>query len=247
MVIRVPNRNILSKIAGGDLQGIRFFEDIGAALFEGGISAAWVDITGKPVVFPPSAHSHVIADTTGLPAALTGKQDVLVSGGNIKTVNGISLLGAGNLATGGWGAYFNTAAAQALTANIQVTLTNNAATAIETQKPTDITTFYNGTAIAGRDGDGVAIGIEFTFTPSSALASIISVSIDIGGAVGELYLHEYPVLRGSGVAQKVSYNIAAYMLNTWQTNGGLVKVLCDGPGSITAVRYVIQRLHKAVP
>lgn len=181
-----------------------------------------------------------------------GNQFIVEVGGNqiVVDAGGTGLQGppgpAGGVANTGWGAYFNTAAAQALTANIKATLTNNAATVIETQKPADIATFYNGTAIAGRDGDGVAIGIEFTFTPSSALASIISVSIDIGGAVGELYLHEYPVLRGSGVAQKISYNIAAYMLNTWQANGGLVKVLCDGPGSVTAVRYVIQRLHKVL-
>ncbi len=145
----------------------------------------------------------------------------------------------------GWGGYFNTAAAQVLVANTKVTLTNNAATVIETQKPVDVATFYNGSVIPGRNGDGIAIGIEFTFTPSSALASMMSVAIDIGGAVGELYLHEYPVLRGAGVAHKVSYNITAYMLDTWQTNGGAVKVLADGPGSVTAVRYVVQRFHKA--
>lgn len=34
----------------------------------------WTDITGKPSTFPPSAHTHVIADTTGLQTALDGKQ-----------------------------------------------------------------------------------------------------------------------------------------------------------------------------
>lgn len=34
----------------------------------------WVDITGKPATFPPSAHTHVIAEVTGLQAALDGKQ-----------------------------------------------------------------------------------------------------------------------------------------------------------------------------
>lgn len=33
----------------------------------------WNDIQGKPSTFPPSAHNHVIADTTGLQAALDGK------------------------------------------------------------------------------------------------------------------------------------------------------------------------------
>ncbi len=33
----------------------------------------WADITGKPATFPPSAHTHAIADTTGLQTALDGK------------------------------------------------------------------------------------------------------------------------------------------------------------------------------
>ena len=36
-------------------------------------SSAWADITGKPSTFPPSSHTHVIADTTGLQSALDGK------------------------------------------------------------------------------------------------------------------------------------------------------------------------------
>jgi hypothetical protein len=37
-------------------------------------SVAWADITGKPATFAPSAHTHVVADVTGLQAALDGKQ-----------------------------------------------------------------------------------------------------------------------------------------------------------------------------
>lgn len=40
------------------------------------------------------------ANTALQPADLSSKQDTLVSGTNIKTVNGTSLLGSGNLATG---------------------------------------------------------------------------------------------------------------------------------------------------
>lgn len=38
------------------------------------VTATWADLTGKPDTFPPSAHSHVIADVTGLQSALDGKQ-----------------------------------------------------------------------------------------------------------------------------------------------------------------------------
>jgi hypothetical protein len=48
--------------------------------------------TGDPVA---------IADVTGLDAALAGKQSVLVSGETIKTVNGESLLGPGDIPISG--------------------------------------------------------------------------------------------------------------------------------------------------
>jgi len=39
----------------------------------GGGSVAWVDVTGKPSTFPPSTHTHVIGDVTGLQTALDAK------------------------------------------------------------------------------------------------------------------------------------------------------------------------------
>jgi hypothetical protein len=51
-----------------------------------------------------TGHTHIISNITGLQSALDSKQAGLVSGTNIKTVNGQSLLGSGNLViTGGTG------------------------------------------------------------------------------------------------------------------------------------------------
>ena len=72
------------------------------------------------------------------------------------------------------------------------------------------------------------------------------MSIDLGGSIGELYANQYPINKGNGVAHKISYTAIAYHLDTWQANGGTVKVVCDGPGNITFVRYVIQRTHRAL-
>lgn len=62
-------------------------------------SVPWTGITEKPTLFPaqPYAHEHAIADVTGLQTALNGKQATLVSGGNIKSINGVSLLGSGDM------------------------------------------------------------------------------------------------------------------------------------------------------
>lgn len=45
-------------------------------------------------------NAHPMSAITGLSTALSGKQDTLVSGTNIKTVNGTSLLGAGDMPVG---------------------------------------------------------------------------------------------------------------------------------------------------
>jgi hypothetical protein len=37
-------------------------------------TTTWAGITDKPSTFPPSAHTHVISDVTGLQTALDGKQ-----------------------------------------------------------------------------------------------------------------------------------------------------------------------------
>jgi hypothetical protein len=63
-----------------------------------------IDIAGTywVLAFSPYVHTHQIANIIGLQAALDAKQDTLVSGNNIKTVNGNSLLGSGDvvIATG---------------------------------------------------------------------------------------------------------------------------------------------------
>ena len=55
----------------------------------------------QAVVAAPTSHTHDQADINGLVDALAAKQDTLVSGANIKTVNGTSLLGAGDLVVSG--------------------------------------------------------------------------------------------------------------------------------------------------
>jgi hypothetical protein len=46
----------------------------------------------------PMAHVHGQGDVTGLAASLAAKQDVLVSGTHVKTVNGVPMVGPGNVA-----------------------------------------------------------------------------------------------------------------------------------------------------
>ncbi len=52
----------------------------------------------------PLAHSHAIGQVNGLQSALDSKQPALVSGTTIKTVNGQSLLGGGDISVQSWAA-----------------------------------------------------------------------------------------------------------------------------------------------
>lgn len=64
------------------------------------------DVTGLQTALDgkaASTHGHAITDVTGLQTALDGKQATLVSATNIKTINGTSLLGSGNIAISGGG------------------------------------------------------------------------------------------------------------------------------------------------
>lgn len=67
-----------------------------------GVSAAWTVLPGADAAALVAAHEaasgvHIIAGVTGLQAALDAKQATLVSGTNIKTVRGASILGSGDL------------------------------------------------------------------------------------------------------------------------------------------------------
>jgi hypothetical protein len=76
-----------------------------------------VDSNGQPLDLPPGsgvsrfadltdrATADIPATNTPLAAALAGKQNTLVSGTNIKTVNGQSVLGSGNIAISGGSSY----------------------------------------------------------------------------------------------------------------------------------------------
>lgn len=75
--------------------------------------------------YAASSHSHAIASVTGLQTALDGKQAALVSATNIKTINGSSVLGSGDLVvSSGYHSVTTLAGDQATGANVTpVTLT----------------------------------------------------------------------------------------------------------------------------
>lgn len=58
---------------------------------------------GTNIKLSKVGHTHTVAQITNLGTVLAGKQNTLVSGTNIKTVNGVDIIGAGNVVITGAG------------------------------------------------------------------------------------------------------------------------------------------------
>lgn len=151
----------------------------------------------------------------------------------------------------GWADYtdgtYTSASPLVLSSSNKITLPNNANTIRDSQKPSDITTFYDETSqtITGRNGDAINIGIEFKARPNTSSVTRLTVTIDIGAPVGEIYTRDFVLAKGNGVEHYYLSSFNAYTLNTWEANGGTVKIVSTASADIYDIRYVISRVHKA--
>lgn len=132
-----------------------------------------------------------------------------------------------------------------IVADTDTVLPNNNGSVLDTQRPSDVTEFYDGSVITGRDGDGLLITVDMVTVPTSAAATAIEIWFDIGGAVGELYRRIVTFPKGAGVARPISFTVSAYTLATWEANGATVYVRANGPVNIYDIRYVLTRTHAA--
>jgi hypothetical protein len=150
----------------------------------------------------------------------------------------------------GWGSYVDTAytsiAPFAVSANTDTLLPNNKGTVIETQKPADVSTFYTGSVIAGRDGDGMLITLDMKVVPTNAGTETVEIWFDIGGGIGELYRRILTFPKGNGVIRPVDYSVAVYTAATWQTNGASVYIRANNTIDVYDITYLITRTHKAL-
>lgn len=150
----------------------------------------------------------------------------------------------------GWGNYADTTYTSgsplAILVDTDTLLPNNSGGIIESQKPDDIATFYDGTKITGRNGDGILMTIEFSITPTGGgAATLIECWIDIGGSVGELYRRPFTFPKGAGIERTVTFTTAGYTLDTWAANGGAVYIRANGTANVYDIRYLLTRTHKA--
>ena len=152
----------------------------------------------------------------------------------------------------GWGSYTDTlytsVSPLVLTGGAAyVNLTNNKGSFLETQKPTDVDTFYDGTTITGRFGDSIMITISFAVKPTTNQSTRVTVIPDIGGVVGEItdYEKDETFSKGLNIVQRYLNSFGAYTYDTWEANGAQLKIKADQNAEIYNIRYLINRLHKA--
>jgi len=190
--------------------------------------------------------------TTSEISALNPEKGVIVYDTNLdvlKEYNGTAWAELRSADTSGWASYndtqYTSGAPFTLSADTDTALPNNKGTILETQKPSDVTTFYDGTVITGRNGDNLDLQIYFKATPSSQ-NQWIEIWVDIGGSVGELYRQTFSFPRGTGVERGIMYSLAsAYTLGTWEANGGTVYVRSNASATIHSIVYNFDRSHKA--
>lgn len=148
----------------------------------------------------------------------------------------------------GWGQYSDTvytaAAPLSVLADTDTALPNNKGGVIETYKPADVTTFYDGSAITGKAGDAYQITIDLAALPTSAATTLIEVWFDIGGSVGELYRRLITFPKGNGVVRPINFTVGVYTLDTWEANGASVFCRANGTVDLYDIRYVITRSHR---
>ena len=127
------------------------------------------------------------------------------------------------------------------------TLPNDANTIRDSQKPIDVTEFYDATSatITGRNGDGINIVIEFKARPNTANNTRLTLAIDIGDPVGEIYTRDFVLSKGNDIEHYYLSSFNAFTLDTWEANGGTVKIVATAATDIYDIRYIITRTHKA--
>ena len=147
----------------------------------------------------------------------------------------------------GHGIYNNGAADQAIVADTPTLLVNDAqAFTDESQLPADLDTYYDGTHIVGRSGDGMLIKVSLTFTPSDETASDLTLWLDIGGVFTRIFEESHEIAYGAGEPHRIILDMIAYNRDTWEANRGRIWVESDGDGLISEVAYQIHRIHKGV-
>jgi hypothetical protein len=137
---------------------------------------AYGSLTGVPSTFTPAAHNQAWSTITGTPTTISGygitdAQATLVSGTNIKTINGTTLLGSGNITISGGGGSGTVDSAQTISlARESISVTTGSASgggALSYNNSTGVLTFQPSTN-SGGGGSGTVDSADIISIVDSA-------------------------------------------------------------------------------
>ena len=156
---------------------------------------AYGSLTGVPSTFTPAAHNQAWSTITSTPTTISGygitdAQATLVSGTNIKTINGTTLLGSGNITISGGGGSGTVDSAQTISlARESISVTTGSASgggALSYNNSTGVLTFQPSTN-SGGGGSGTVDSADIISIVDSAYVqarqSGISTNITVDGGV----------------------------------------------------------------
>ncbi len=177
-------------------------------------NADWYGIPNKPTTYTPTAHTHTISNITNLQPTLNSKQATLVSGTNIKTINGNSLLGSGNITiSGGSG---GTGGGDAYLANTQTftgvnTFTQNVNLNASMSSTTDPALTFN----IGQNGIA-RIRVSPEGNPEQSTTTFSLQPTYLGGEETLLHTGNVKTINNQSILGSGNINISGSANGTWE-------------------------------
>ena len=230
--------------------------DLQAALDAKAATSHNHDVTYSPLghghSYASVSHSHAISDTTGLQTALDGKsatshnhngtyQAPLVSGTNIKTINGVAVLGSGDLPISGSGQSFVVAAGAADSAAVSNSNVNHFSKVV-TVAAGDVFWFevhgriHNNSGATRTYTHGIGLGgLTLDCVASTTIAANTIAPFTVWGTIAirstssvywTVYASTLPVSADNGAA------VTTITRQAWRTSGTNIT------GSQTALAYI---------
>lgn len=146
----------------------------------------------------------------------------------------------------GWAYHIDGSGTQSFAAGVRTQFTVDNATVLDSQKPSDITTFWDAASnvLTGLDGDDRVMRVGFDAAPDDATANSVVIELDIGGAQGVIAQKAVSVTTGAGVTQPISEEFELFCGATFEANGCAVYLTFDGPVTVGSKTILGKRNHR---
>lgn len=152
----------------------------------------------------------------------------------------------------GWARYldgtYTEGSPLAISNGVRATLVNNATNKIESQLPSDATSFFNESTqkiLPTNDGDAYALSIRFR-AEMSVQNGYFDIDLDIGGSLGVISKESCVFTRSANTEQTFDVDLTVFSGSTFVANGGTLSITPqNGNIQIYNIAFVIVRTHKA--